>query len=278
MFNWAGRTVLVTGGAGSIGSAVVTRILEAPVHALRVFDVNEDALFKLGRRVNKDSKMRLLLGDIRDRERVKMAIRGVDTVLHLASVKNIEVSEYNASEACRVNIEGTINLIETCLKASVDRFLTVSSDKAAKYSTLYGATKYIQEKLTSWAASISDETVFASARFGNVVETRGNVFEVWRKENSEGKPLSVTHPDMKRYLWHLSEAAEFIVNRVEDMENGYIYVPKMKEHSILELAKQYGKTGSFSIIGLRPGEKIREDLMFDFEKGEDRDTYWAIKG
>ena len=107
---------MVTGGSGSIGSAVVEKILSKPVHSVRVFDSSEDGLFKLKRKINDDSRLRTLLGDIRDRERVKMALNGVDLVIHTAAVKNIEVSEYNAAETCRVNVEGTINLVETAMQ------------------------------------------------------------------------------------------------------------------------------------------------------------------
>lgn len=239
-----------------------------------MFDLSEDGLFKLQRKIS-DSRLRTLLGDIRDRERVKMALNKVDIIVHAAAVKNIEVSEYNAAETCRVNVEGTINLVETAMQEQVKRFLFISSDKAASYSTLYGATKFLGEKITVWASRISLNTVFSTVRFGNVFESRGNVFEVWYNEEKSGKPLSVTHPEMKRYFWHLGEASDFVIQMCEKMENGCIYIPKLKEYSILDLAKQHG--GEIRIIGLRKGEKMREILFAEHEKVEEAEEFWVIK-
>lgn len=273
-------TVLITGGAGSIASEVVSELLLKQVRAVRVFDNNEDALFKLKRRFQGDLRLRLLLGDIRDRERVKMAMKDVDIVIHTAAIKNIEVSEYNAAETCRINIDGTINLIENAMQLGVKRFLFISTDKAAEYSTLYGATKYVGERLTIWASRISTNTVFSAVRFGNVMETRGNVFTVWKKEDAEGKPLSITHPEMKRFFMHIDEAAKFIVSTVENMESGYTYIPKMRFYRLKDLAEAFnkGKTG-VNLIGLRSGEKMEEVLFTSHEqtKLEDCGSHWKIK-
>lgn len=271
------KTVLVSGGAGSIGSAVVKKLVEFDVHSIRVLDNNEYALFKMKRSLE-NPKLRLLLGDIRDRERVEMAVDGVDIILHFAAVKNIEISEYNPIEAIKTNVDGTINLIEASLKSRPERFLYISSDKAVSYTSLYGATKFLGEKLTIWANKIQDRTLFSCARLGNVYESRGNVFELWDEQKARGEPLTLTHPDMRRFFMHLDEATHFIISAVEMMKGGEIFVPQMKEEQILELAKKlYGNNIKF--IGPRPGEKIREELMTPEERkiAKEENGIWVIR-
>jgi len=268
---------LVTGGAGSLGSAVVKHLLSYNhLHAVRVFDSNEDALFKLKRELD-SPKLRTLLGDIRDRERVKMALEGVDCVIHCAAVKNLEVSEYNAPETTRVNIEGTNNLIETFIRTKGKVFVFVSSDKAVEYESIYGATKFVGEKLTTWASRVtSEDKQFVVIRTGNFFESRGNVFEVWAKEMKANKPISITDPTITRYFIHIDEAASFVVSVVKNPRNGAIYVPKMQNYKIMDLAKKTG--AEFKVIGLRDGEKMMEELMTEKEKlmAEETDDRWII--
>ena len=273
---WAGKTVMVTGGGGSIASEVIAKLLAKPVHAVRAFDVSEDSLFRLTHRVEGNPRLRTLLGDIRDRERVKMAIDGVDMILHTAAIKNIEISEANVPETLRVNVEGTVNLVECCMREKPDRFLFVSSDKAADYTSLYGVSKYAGEKTVMWASRVAMKTIYGCVRLGNVMETKGNVFERWFKEHGKGEPLSLTHPDMKRFFMHVGEASDFIVRTLETMGNGCIYVPKMKEYSVIDLAKTISP--NVNIIGVRPGEKMREALIASHEKPEDRGDHWLIRG
>ena len=273
---WEDKTVMVTGGGGSIASEVIVSLLEKPVHAVRAFDASEDALFRLTHRVERNPRLRTLLGDIRDRERVKMAIDGVDMIIHTAAVKNIEVSEANVPETLRVNVEGTVNLVECCMREKPDRFIFVSSDKAADYTSLYGVSKYAGEKTVLWASRVAMKTIYGCVRLGNVMETRGNVFDTWSEEQSKGKPLSITHPDMKRFFMHVGEASAFIIKSLEVMENGCIYVPKMKEYSVMGLANTISPR--VNVIGVRPGEKMREVLIASGEKPEDRGDYWLIRG
>ena len=270
------KTILVTGGAGSIGSHLVKEILDYPVKSIRVLDIDEHALFRLNRDVN-NSRLRPLLGSILDKDRVEMAGNGVDIIFHLAAIKNIEISEFNPIETIDANVIGTVNMIKMTMKNKPKKFLNISTDKSVASSTLYGATKLLGEKLTSWAGMHLVPTKFATVRFGNVEETRGNVFEVWNNEAQKNKPLSITHPSMERYFFHVSEAVDFILNCLPLVNNGEIFVPKMKMYKILKLANKITK--NHKIIGLRRGEKLKEILLTDEELkyASSNKKMWIIK-
>ena len=270
------KVILITGGAGSIGSALAEKILRYHVKSVRILDIDEHALFRLKRTLN-DERLRLLLGSVLDKERIQMASHDVDIIIHAAAIKNIEISEFNPIETIDVNINGTVNMIKTLIQTKPKKFLNISTDKAAEASTLYGTTKLMGERLTSWAGYHIKETKFASVRFGNVIETRGNVFEVWKEERKNGKPLSITHPSMNRYFFHVDEATDFILKCLPLINAGEIFVPKMKSHKIKDLAKSISK--SYRIIGLRPGEKLDEILLTCDEKKRAKETndMWIIR-
>ena len=270
------KTILITGGAGSVGSAVVKRLLDYPVKQIRVIDTDEHSLFTLNRSL-KNKKVRYLLGDILDSERIEMAGYNTDIVIHLAAIKNIEVTEYNPIETVNTNINGTINMIKMVTKNKPKKFLNISTDKAVEASTLYGSTKHLGERLISWAGiHLNPPTKFATARFGNVMETRGNVFEVWNDENYKNKPLSITHPSMERYFFHLNEAVEFVLACIPLINKGEIFVPKMKSFIVKDMANKISK--KHKIIGLRQGEKMREILMTkkEEENSIEKKNLWII--
>jgi len=269
------KTILVTGGAGSLGSVLTKRLMEYPVKAVRVLDMDEHALFKLRRSVN-DSRLRLLLGSILDKERLEMAGNKVDVVFHLAAIKNIEISEFNPIETIDTNVNGTVNLIKMAMRNKPEKFINISTDKAAESSTLYGTTKQLSERLTSWAGVHIETTKFASIRFGNVIESRGNVFEIWNEELNENKPLSITDPSMERFFFHADEAVDFILQCLPLVNIGEIFVPKMKSYNIKKLAAEISKNHRH--IGLRQGEKLKEILMTNTEKemAEEREKMWII--
>jgi UDP-N-acetylglucosamine 4,6-dehydratase/5-epimerase len=270
------KTILISGGAGSIGSALSERIIKYPIKSLRILDINEHSLFKLKRNID-SPKLRLLLGSVLDKERLDMASFGTDIIIHTAAVKNIEISEFNPMETIDVNINGTINMIKASIKNKPKKFLNISTDKAADSSTLYGTTKNVSEKLISWAGSHFEDTTFASARFGNVIETKGNVFEIWKDELEKNKPLSITHPDMTRYFFHIDEAVNFLLNCLIIMKNGELFIPKMKSFKVKELANKISK--NHKIIGLRQGEKMNEVLISDEEKklGKEHNDMWIVR-
>ncbi len=258
-----GKVILVTGGAGSISSELVKKLLKFPVKTVRVLDINEHSLFLLKRKVN-DPRLRLLLGDILNKERLEMAGLGVDIIFHLAAIKNIEISEFNPIETIDVNVNGMVNLIKMIMRNKPKILLNISTDKAANASTLYGITKQLSEKLTSWAGNHIEETKFASIRFGNVIETRGNVFEIWKEESENNRPLTITDPKMMRYFFHIEEAVNFTLKCMFLADRGEIFVPKMKKYNVKDLAMKYSK--KHKIVGLRPGEKFEEILIANEEK------------
>jgi len=271
-----GKTILVTGGAGSIGSFLTTKLLEFPIKAVRVLDIDEHALFRLGRSIN-DTRLRLLLGNLLDKERIELAGKNVNIIIHIAAVKNIEISEYNPIETIDTNINGTVNLIKMAIRNKPQKFLNISTDKAAEPSTLYGATKQIGEKLVSWAGTHIPETDFGTARFGNVIETRGNVFEIWDYEAKHNLPLSITNPSMTRYFFHVNEAVDFIFQCLPLMKKGEIFIPKMKLYKIKELASKISK--KHKIIGLRYGEKMEELLISknELNSSTERKNMWIVQ-
>ena len=271
-----GKTILVTGGAGSIGAALVKRLLEYPVKTVRILDVDEHALFMLKRSTN-DSRIRLLLGSVLDKERIEIAGNKVDIVIHTAAIKNIEISEFNPIETIDTNINGIVNMIKMTIRNKPKKFLNISTDKAAEPSTLYGTTKQLSERLTSWAGIHALPTKFASVRLGNVFESKGNVFEIWNDEIKNDQPLSITNPLMKRYFFHIDEAVDFILKCIPLIDKGEIFVPKMTSYNIKDLAAKISKKQK--IIGLRQGEKIKETLITEAERkmAVERKDMWIIK-
>ena len=269
------KTILITGGAGSIGSVLVKKILEFPVKTVRILDIDEHGLFRLKRSI-KDNRIRLLLGSILDKERIEIAANNVDIIFHMAAVKNIEISEFNPIETIDTNINGTVNMIKVAIKSKPKKFVNISTDKAVDPATLYGTTKQLGEKLTSWAGLHVSPTKFASIRLGNVFETKGNVFEIWHDENKNKKPLSITDIEMKRYFFHVNEAINFILQCLPLVNKGEIFVPKMKSHNVRDLALKI--SNKHKIIGSRQGEKIEEILISDKEKEKsvERKNMWII--
>ena len=270
------KSVLITGGAGSLGIVLVEKLLTYPVKQIRVLDVNEHALFQLKRKFD-DKRLRILFGNITNSDRLEIACNKIDIIIHAAALKNIEITEFNAIDTVEINVNGTLNIIKTVIKTEPKIFLNISTDKVASSSTLYGTTKEIGERLTTWGSTHFQTTKFASVRFGNIIETRGNVFEVWKEESKNNKPLSITDPNMTRFFWHVDEAADFILNSLNIIKQGDIIIPKMKSYKIKELANKISKNQK--IIGLRPGEKKEEILMTDDELkcAIERKNMWIIK-
>lgn len=271
-----GKVVLITGGAGSIGTALTKKLLEYPVKAVRVFDVNEHVLFTLKRSL-KDVRVRPLLGSVLDLDRLEMAANGVDIIIHAAAIKNIEITEFNPIETIEVNSIGTVNLIKTVIRNKPKVFLNLSTDKAVEPTTIYGTTKQLGERLTSWAGVHVLSTKFGTVRFGNVIETRGNVFEVWKNEFENDQPLSITDPLMKRYFFHVDDAVNFILESMRLCNRGEIFVPKMKMEKVKNLATKISKKQK--IIGTRQGEKLKEILITNDEKAvaDERKNMWIIR-
>ena len=270
------KTILVTGGSGSICSVLIKRLLKFPIHSIRVLDINEHSLFNLKRSLD-DKRLRFFLGSINDLERVDRACQGADVIIHAAAVKNVDITEFNPFETIETNIQGTMNMIKSAMKHNPEKFINISTDKAVNPSTLYGSTKQIGEKLICWASDHIDLTKFSTIRFGNVIETRGNIFELWMEQAKNNVPLDITDPKMKRYFFHVDEAVDFILQCITISKGGEIFVPKMDLFNIIEFANKISK--NHKIIGIRQGEKLSESLLTDSEKkySIEKNNMWVIK-
>ena len=270
------KVVLITGGAGSIGSSLAKTLLNYNVKSVRVFDNNEHALFKLSHSLN-DKRIQPLLGDILNKDRVELAVLGSDIIIHTAALKNIEITEYNPIETIDVNVNGTINLLKSIIKNKSNIFINISTDKVAESSTLYGTTKQLGERLTNWAGPHISSTKFATVRLGNIIETRGNVFEVWNEQIENKLPLTITDTKMKRYFFHMNEAIDFILKCLLHVNKGEIFVPKMELQKITDIASKISKNQK--IVGPRQGEKLQEILITDDEKKISKETedMWIIQ-
>ena len=270
------KVVLITGGAGSLGSAITTELLNYPVKSIRVFDNNEHSLFKLKRSIN-DRRVRFLLGSILDKDRIDFACSDVDIVIHTAALKNIEITEYNPMDTIDVNVNGFMNMIKSVIKNKPKIFINISTDKVAESSTLYGNTKQLGERLTNWAGPHVLTTKFATVRLGNIIESRGNVFEVWNEQLENKQPLTITDPKMNRYFFHMNEAIEFILKCMTKVNRGEIFVPKMKLYNIKKLALKISK--NLKVIGPRQGEKLEEILITEEEKriSQEKTDMWIIQ-
>ena len=178
--------------------------------------------------------------------------------------KNLEISEFNPIETIETNINGTVNMIQMATRNKPKKFLNISTDKAAEPSTLYGSTKQLGEILTSWAGIHVATTKFATVRFGNIFETRGNVFDVWNEETKSNLPISITDPAMTRYFIHMNEAVDFILSCLPLINHGEIFVPKLKLYKLKDMALKVSR--KHKIIGIRRGEKLDEILITESEK------------
>jgi len=248
-------TILVTGAAGTLGRLVVDRLVHDG-NTVRAFDNHEAGLAAL----DGDSRVRLVYGDIRDAERVRMAMRGVTHVIHCAAIKNLVVSEKNPWEAIRTNIEGTYNVGFAALEAGVSSAIFISSDKAVAPRNLYGATKLIGEQVWQWFAYIQEKSRFAVLRSGNFRFSQGSVREIWRWQHEQNVPLTVTDTRMVRYFIDADDVAGIAVEMLAEAQNGEIYIPAMEEESLMDLKKRLYPVDEIRLVGLRKGEKLEEQL------------------
>jgi UDP-N-acetylglucosamine 4,6-dehydratase/5-epimerase len=268
-----GKTVLVTGGVGSIGSFLVRELLNYDPKSVRVFDNNESSLFDLEQDLN-SRKLRLFIGDIRDKDRLTMAMEGVDIVFHAAALKHVPLCEFNPFDAVKTNVVGTQNVLDAAFVQEVQKVITISTDKAVNPSNVMGATKLLAERLTISANSYRGhkKTAFSCVRFGNVLNSRGSVVPLFVKQIQKGGPITVTHPEMRRFFMDIPSATHLILTAGMLSRGNEIFILKMPALSIMHLAEvlrdefapRYGFDPGeipITVVGLRGGEKIDEVLM-----------------
>lgn len=211
----------------------------------------------------KDDRLRFLLGDIRDRDRLTRAFSGVDVVIHAAALKQVPAGEYNPSEFIRTNVQGSLNVLEAAIDCGVSKVVALSTDKSTNPSTVYGATKLLAERLfvAAKAYAGSHETRFACVRYGNIAGSRGSVVPLFRRLIAEGKPLPITDPGMTRFWFTLERAMDLVEHALESMGGGEIYVPKLPSFRITDLAEAIAPGHPTFITGIRPAEKIHESMI-----------------
>ncbi len=265
--DWKDQVVLVTGGTGSFGKKFI-KILLAEKQPKKVIVFSRDELKQHEMQVGgyNQENLRYFIGDIRDRERLMRALHGVDIVVHAAALKQVPACEYNPVEAIKTNIMGTANVVEAALDAGVKKVLMVSTDKAVSPANLYGATKLAAEKLTiqSNAYAGGSATRFSCVRYGNVVGSRGSIVPLFLKQRAGGK-ITVTDDRMTRFWLSLDQGVRFVIDCIEQMEGGEVFVPKIPSTKVVDLAKAIAPDAEINIIGIRPGEKLHEMLISEDE-------------
>ncbi|MGL4715390.1 MAG: UDP-N-acetylglucosamine 4,6-dehydratase (inverting) [Aeromonas sp.] len=259
MFN--DKTLLITGGTGSFGQQLVKTVLERyKPKRLIIYSRDELKQFEMQQEFN-DPCMRYFIGDVRDANRLSMAMRGVDYVVHAAALKQVPAAEYNPMECIKTNIHGAENVIQAALANQVSKVIALSTDKAANPINLYGATKLASDKLFVAANNIAghDPTRFAVVRYGNVVGSRGSVVPFFQKLIDQGADaLPITHEEMTRFWITLQQGIDFVLNNFGRMKGGEIFVPKLPSVRITDLASAMAPHLPHKIIGIRPGEKLHE--------------------
>ncbi|MEW6445851.1 MAG: UDP-N-acetylglucosamine 4,6-dehydratase (inverting) [Pseudomonadota bacterium] len=259
MFNDA--SILITGGTGSFGKQYVRTLLERyKPRRLIIYSRDELKQFEMQQEFNQPC-MRYFIGDVRDRQRLTQAMRGVDFVIHAAALKQVPAAEYNPMECIKTNVHGAENVIHAALENNVDRVIALSTDKAANPINLYGATKLASDKLFVAANNMAGghRTIFGVVRYGNVVGSRGSVIPLFKKLLAEGaENLPVTDPRMTRFWITLQQGVDFVLTNFQRMQGGEIFVPKIPSVRVIDLANAMAPDLPTRVVGIRPGEKLHE--------------------
>jgi len=264
--NLKDKSILITGGTGSLGKALTSHILKnsPDVKRLVIFSRDEQKQFDMAQEfpVTKFPQIRFFIGDIRDYDRVKRALKGIDYVIHAAAMKHVPIAEYNPMECVKTNILGAENLINACLETEVSRVVALSTDKAAAPVNLYGATKLASDKLFVAANNITgwNPIKFSVVRYGNVMGSNGSVIPFFMKKKNEGV-LPITVESMTRFNISLQGGVDMVMHALEQAWGGEIFVPKIPSYKILDIAEAIGPECEKPVIGIRPGEKIHEEMI-----------------
>lgn len=277
------KVILITGGTGSFGKQFVKTILETyqEVKKIIIFSRDELKQFELKQQYPPYDypQLRFFIGDVRDRNRLIQACEGVDVIIHAAAIKQVDTAEYNPTECIRTNVDGAENVIHAALQCGVRDVVALSTDKACAPINLYGATKLASDKLFTAANNIkgSKDIRFSVVRYGNVMGSRGSVIPFFLKKKEEGI-LPVTHEEMTRFNISLQDGVNMVMYALENHLGGEIFVPKIPSYRILDVAKAVAPECGIKIIGIRPGEKLHEEMITDTDSLNtiDLGKYYAI--
>ena len=274
------KVILLTGGTGSFGNKFTEIVLKHhEPEAIRIFSRGEKKQYDMNMKFN-DDRLRFFIGDVRDKQRLHRAMTDVNIVVHAAALKQVPSCEYNPIEAVKTNIDGSINIIDTAIDNGVDRVMAISTDKAVHPINLYGATKMTAEKLfiqgNSYAGKV--KTKFSCVRYGNVIGSRGSVIPLFLKQKKTGE-LTLTDKEMTRFWIKLEDGVRFVINSIEKMQGGEIFVPKLPSMKLTDLADAIAPDAKKKITGIRPGEKIHEIMITEDEARQtlEFDDFFIVK-
>lgn len=264
MAEFTGKSVLITGGTGSFGRAALGKLLtEHDPSRIVIFSRDELKQYEMRQGAAHDDRVRYFLGDIRDLDRLELAFRGIDYVIHAAALKQVDTAEYNPMEYVRTNILGSDNVIQAALRTGVEKVVALSTDKASSPANLYGATKLTADRLfvSSNHYARASETRFSVVRYGNVMGSRGSVVPYFRRLANLGQDIPITDPRMTRFWITLPQAVDFVISCFTDMRGGELYVPRIPSMHIMDLAAAIAPDSRTVEVGIRPGEKIHEEMI-----------------
>jgi len=264
MMNFDNYSILITGGTGSLGRALISYLLEnTTARRIAIYSRDELKQLQLKEIFKNDSRLRWFIGDIRDLERLKRALHGVTYVIHAAALKQVDTGEYNPMEFIKTNILGSQNVIEACIDTGVVKVVALSTDKASSPINLYGATKLTADKLFVAANNYSKAygTSFSVVRYGNVMGSRGSVIPIFQQLNRENMPIPITDVRMTRFWISIQQAVQFVIDSFELMQGGELCVPKIPSMKLMDLVKSINQNAKIDIVGMRPGEKLHEEMI-----------------
>ena len=272
------KMILVTGGTGSIGLGLIKQLIKCKPKHIRIFSNDENSIVEIKELIGENKMFQFMVGDVRDKDRLRLAIRNVDIVFHAAAMKHIDICEQNPFDAVKTNVVGTSNILEVAIIENVSKFIFISTDKATNPTSTLGGSKLLAERLTSDASSYvgTGKTKFAIVRFGNVIGSRGSVFQIFQKQIVNGKPLTITDARMTRFIMSISEAAQMILKVTHKAKDGEIFILKMPSVRIEDLAvgmlkvfkKRFVKSSISSKIKIsksRERERFHEFLVTNEE-------------
>jgi UDP-N-acetylglucosamine 4,6-dehydratase len=271
-----GSTVAITGGTGSLGSALSRYLVEnTGLERLVIISRRWQDQKKLQRELNNDSRLRFFIGNVRDRDRMEKALNGVNYLFAASAFKDVPWGQYNPEEMVKTNIIGSMNTFDAAISCGVERVLFISSDKACSPINIYGTTKATAEHLTTnWNAYGAGKTFFSTVRYGNVLGSSGSVVPLFKKQAKEGK-ITLTSYQATRFWIRMEDAVQFVVTAMTKMKKGEIFIPKLKSSYVYDLASVIAPDANVEEIGLRPGEKLHEVMISQEESRLAVDLGWA---